>query len=95
MIKFFSDHPDHDKGHVGGSQEAGDKAAIKSSFISFRAAKRKTQSTPTTHVVQKGSKHEPPARTYVVGPAGWLIIAIMVVMVVVAIARVVALRGAM
>lgn len=92
MFQFPSDHPDYGKGHVGGSQAAGDKKAAR---IAFRAARRKTQSTPTTHVVQKGSKYEQPARTYVIGPAGWLVIAMMVVMIVVAIARVAAQRGAM
>lgn len=63
--------------------------------IYFRAARRKTQSTPTSRVVQEGSKGAKAPQAYVIGPAGWLVIAMMVVMIVVAIARVAAQRGAM
>lgn len=61
--------------------------------INIRASRRKTQSTPTTRLVR--DRETAPARTYVIGPAGWLIVGIMALMVIVAIARAVSMRGAM
>jgi hypothetical protein len=59
----------------------------------FRAPRRKTQSTPTSRVVR--DRETTPARTYVLGPAGWLVIGIMALAVLVAVIEVIATRGAM
>lgn len=92
MFQFPSDHPDHGKGHVGGSQKAADQKAAK---IAFRAAKRKTQSTPTSRVVQEGSKSEPQQQAYTLGPAGCLILFVMLLAIVAAFTSVIAQRGAL
>lgn len=92
MFQFPSDHPDYGKGHVGGSQAAGDKKAGK---IYFRAAKRKTQSTPTSRVVQEGSKSAPEQQAYTLGLGGCLILFVMLLMIVAAFASVIARRGAL
>jgi hypothetical protein len=59
------------------------------SKINFRASK--TKGTPASRVVR--DRETTPARTYVIGPAGWLVIFAMALAVLVAVIEVISTRG--